>query len=59
MCIYLLVICESEIYTFISFTFYFILFYCYFKCTFLSLEYQRKILIFMLCILMNNKDLFI
>ena len=30
--------------------------YCYFKCTFLSLEpmCQRKIVIFMLCILMNN-----
>ena len=38
----------------------FILFYCYFKCTFLSLEpvCQRKFFIFMLCILMNNKDLF-
>ena len=35
----------------------FILLY-YFKCTFLSLEplCQRKIFIFMLCILMNNKD---
>ena len=35
----------------------FILFY--FKCTFLSLApmCQRKIFIFMLCILMNNKDL--
>ena len=31
---------------------------CYFKCTFLSLELmcQRKILIFMLCILMTNKN---
>ena len=36
------------------------LFYCYFKCTFLSLEpmCQRKMFMFMLCILMNNKDLF-
>ena len=33
----------------------FILYYCYFKCTFLC---QRKILNFLLCILMNNKDLF-
>ena len=34
--------------------------YCYFKCTFLSLVSmcQRKIFIFMLYILMNNKDLF-
>ena len=42
------------------FLLHFILFYCYFKCTFLSLEpmCQRKIFIFMLCILMNNKDLF-
>ena len=50
--------CESEIYTFISFTFHFILFH--FNCTFLSLESmcQRKIFIFMLYILMNNKDLF-
>ena len=40
---------------YISFTFYFIV-----KCTFLSLEpmCQRKIFIFMLCMLMNNKDLF-
>ena len=39
--------------------FFYVLFYCYFKCTFLSLEpmCQRKILIFMLCILMTNKDL--
>ena len=38
----------------------FILFYCYFKRTFLSLEPmgQRKVFIFMLCILMNKKDLF-
>ena len=34
--------------------------YCYFKCTFLSLEpvCLRIFIIFMLCILMNNKDLF-
>ena len=33
---------------------------CYFKCTFLSLEpmCQRKVLIFMFCLLMNNKDWF-
>ena len=49
--------CESEIYTYI-FLLRFILFYCYFKCTFLSLEpmCQRQIYIFMLCILINNKD---
>ena len=36
----------------------FILFYCYFKCTCLSLEpmCQRRIFMFMLCMLMNNKD---
>ena len=51
--------CESEIYTYISFSLRCSLFYCYFICTFLSLEpmCQRKIFIFMLCILMNNKDL--
>ena len=34
--------------------------YCYFKCTFLSIEpmCQREIFIFILGILMNNKDLF-
>ena len=50
--------CESEMYTYIPFTS--VLFYCYFKCTFLSLESmcQRKFFIFMLCLLMNNKDLF-
>ena len=39
--------------------FFYVLFDCSFKCTFLSLEpmCQRKILIFMLCILMTNKDL--
>ena len=39
---------------------FFLNIYCYFKCTFLSLEpvCQRKIFIFMLCILMNNTDLF-
>ena len=49
--------CESEIYIYIHF--FYNLFYCYFKCTFLSLELmcQRKIFTFMLCILMNNKDL--
>ena len=49
---------ESEIYTFISFTFHFVLFH--FKCTFLSLESmcQRKIKKIMLYILMNNKGLF-
>ena len=38
----------------------FILFYCYLKRIFLSLEpmCQRNIFIFMLCILMNNKDWF-
>ena len=38
----------------------FILFYCYFKYTFLSLESmcQRKFFILMLCILMNNKYVF-
>ena len=38
----------------------FISFYCYFKCTFLSLEpmCHRTIFIFMLCIMMNNKELF-
>ena len=41
--------------------FFYVLFYCYFKCAFLSLEPmgQRKNFIFMLCILMNNKDLLI
>ena len=42
----------SEIYKYIS--------YCYFNFTFLSLEpmCQRKIFIFMLCIMIINKDLF-
>ena len=49
--------CESEVYIHI-FLLRFILFYCYFKCTFLSLEpmCQRKISIFTLYILMTNKD---
>ena len=47
---------EWDIYIYI----FYVLFYCYFKCTFLSLEpmCQRKMFMFMLCILMNNKDLF-
>ena len=32
--------------------------YCYFKWSFLSPVCQRKFFIFMLCILMYNKDLF-
>ena len=38
--------------------FFYVLFNFNFKCTFLSLEpvWQRKIYIFMLCILMNNND---
>ena len=41
-----------------KYVFVYVLFYCYFPCAFLSLEplCQRKILIFMLCILMNSKD---
>ena len=51
--------CESEVYIHI-FLLRFILFYCYFKCTFLSLEPMCQriyFFIFMLCIYMNNISL--
>ena len=39
--------------------FYFILFYFILKCSFFSQRVKRQIFIFMPCIIMNNKDLFV